>query len=521
MGCKNAYAPDSGGSGNSGGPSSLLVAANFDDNTLDGMAFSGTASGELSSSVHYSKPNSLHVYGRTGNNNGIAILLASILPRGATVTFSARVYPVQSASARINLNLNTNSSAVTVVGPVQVQANQWTLVEGDYNVPADAIWIRANIALNNNTCDFYVDDIKISLKSGTLPDSSIQQNLAPLKSAPRFAERNLYIGAVVNPIVLFDPSGNRQKLLVKHYNSFAPQDELKPISVLEYKGSVDGLPATNDHAKLNFNMAIPAYEFAKKNNMIMMAHHMVWHTQCPDWFFYENYDTNKTLAGRDLMLKRMENYIKDELEWNQTHYPGLVKMWSVVNEAFTGNSPVSMNPSLWQQTIGDDYIAKAFQYANQYRTDPEIKLIYNEVNMEKYQSRIDYCMNYIKQYNVQLDGIGFQFHIDMDSPSAATIKSNLERVGKDYEVYITELDIAGVDISAMPALQQRYNEVIGAILDANVNLKCIRSHGLTDNQSWLINKYNQDEYPLLWDANNQAKPAYYGVMQAAGANINQ
>ena len=33
------------------------------------------------------------------------------------------------------------------------------------------------------------------------------------------------------------------------------------------------------------------------------------------------------------MLRRLENYIKNVLEYSQTHYPGLIYAWDVVNEA--------------------------------------------------------------------------------------------------------------------------------------------------------------------------------------------
>ena len=502
---------------------SLIYIADFDNNTLCGASFSGTASGALSNTVFHSSPNSLRVYGRTAGGNGISILLANLLPPGQTISFSAWVCPTATANAVFVVNMattaNPQGSAVNAAGPLQVKANTWTHIEGDYTVPAGALWARAIIRFGNSNCDFYADDIQIKLKNGSLPDSAIQEDLPPLKDAPEFAKRNLLIGSVVNPIVLFDPSGNRQKLLLKHYNAFAPQDELKPISVLDYDNSVKGLPDTQEHAKLNFNQVIPAYEFAKKYNLKMMAHHMIWHTQCPDWFFYEDYNTAKGLVTKDRMLKRMENYIKDELEWNQANYPGIVKMWSVVNEAFLTNG---MNTStLWYQTMGEDFILHAFEYANKYRTDPEIRLVYNDFGMEKQSSKINYCMDYMSRYKVPVDGIGFQFHIDMNSQTPATLRSNLERVGPDYEVYITEMDISGATPSDMTALQARYEAVIGAILSANVNLKCIRSHGLTDSQSWLINQNNDGkmEYPLLWDAENQAKPAYYGVMKAAGLDI--
>jgi len=95
------------------------------------------------------------------------------------------------------------------------------------------------------------------------------------------------------------------------------------------------------------------------------------------------------------MLQRLENYIKNLMEALATEYP-TVKFyaWDVVNEAVDPNTSDGMrtpgsnnkNPgsSLWMQTVGRDFIVKAFEYARKY-APADCKLFYNDYN--EYEDR--------------------------------------------------------------------------------------------------------------------------------------
>lgn len=124
-----------------------------------------------------------------------------------------------------------------------------------------------------------------------------------------------------------------KSLVREQFNSMTMENEMKPDYIMDKAASIAQIDTYKEHVAVNFNACKNGLDFAKENGISVRGHVLVWHSQTPDWFFYENYDTNGQLAGRDLMLKRMENYIKDVIAYTETNYPGVIYAWDVVNEA--------------------------------------------------------------------------------------------------------------------------------------------------------------------------------------------
>jgi hypothetical protein len=61
-------------------------------------------------------------------------------------------------------------------------------------------------------------------------------------------------------------------------------------------------------------------------------------------------------------------------------YKGKIKVWDVVNEAISDGGTNILRNSLWEQIIGPDFIAKAFEYAHE--ADPDAILRYNDYSLE-------------------------------------------------------------------------------------------------------------------------------------------
>ena len=77
------------------------------------------------------------------------------------------------------------------------------------------------------------------------------------------------------------------------------------------------------------------------------------------------------------MLKRMENYIDSVMNWCEENYPGVIYAWDVVNEAV--DDAGGMRQSYWTQTIGEDYVEKAFEFARKH-APANVELFYNDYN---------------------------------------------------------------------------------------------------------------------------------------------
>src|ERR1051325_3637440 len=82
---------------------------------------------------------------------------------------------------------------------------------------------------------------------------------------------------------------------------------------------------------------------------------------------------------RDSLLARMRDHIHTLVG----RYKGRVKGWDVVNEALNEDGTLRKSP--WLAIIGEDFIAKAFQFAHE--ADPAAELYYNDYSVENAPKR--------------------------------------------------------------------------------------------------------------------------------------
>ena len=80
----------------------------------------------------------------------------------------------------------------------------------------------------------------------------------------------------------------------------------------------------------------------------------------------------------------------------------------------------SMRKSPWQTGIGDDYIAKAFEFAHE--ADPDAELYYNEFNLEKPAKRagVIKLVKDLQARKLRIDGIGNQAHWRLEGRRPST-----------------------------------------------------------------------------------------------------
>ena len=280
-------------------------------------------------------------------------------------------------------------------------------------------------------------------------------------------------------------------------------------------------------------------DFGTRHNMFVVGHTLVWHSQVPRWVFQ---DAAGKPVSRDTLLGRMRDHIHTVVG----RYKGRIKGWDVVNEAL--NEDGTLRDSPWRRIIGDDFIAKAFQYAAE--ADPAAELYYNDYSLENPAKR-DGAVRLVKSLQaagVKVSGIGTQEHQKMDWPSTALVDSMITAFrALGVQVHVTELDIdvlpratrnVGADVSmraqaqaaldpfraslpdsAQASLAKRYGELFAVYMKHKDAIGRVTFWGVRDGDSWLNNwpVRGRTSHPLLFDRQGRPKPAFDAVVRTARA----
>lgn len=326
------------------------------------------------------------------------------------------------------------------------------------------------------------------------------------------------IGTAVSAKDLRDPQA--QEILKLQYNSITCENAMKPRYLLDENENRGNAEKYDREPAVRFDRIRDCLEFASANGIGMRGHTLVWHGQTPEWFFMEGYRTGEgsVPAGRDVMLARLEHYIRSVLEFVQEQYPGTVYAWDVVNEAAADSG--GLRASRWTQTAGEDFILQAFRFAKKYAA-PGVKLFYNDYNTYlpcKREMIIEHILKPLLAEGL-VDGVGMQSHLLMHSPESAEYDRTVRAFGSlGLEVQITELDIHNAVCSerSMEELAKRYREIFSILLQAKkegaANITGVTFWGMRDETSWLTEFRKETSYPLLFSGNFMPKMAYHAVM---------
>lgn len=453
------------------------------------------------------------VTNRKESNAGVAISCPDY--RGNTINATASVSSAND-SVRLTLKYDIygNVSYVTVASGETTEASEAS-ISGNIEIPANAenaiVYIEGS-----DVRDITVSSFEISIVGdfNNLTGVPVESLADPTKTASLSAAYAEYFkfGVASPASVMTNKNDKFRKLITSQFNSVTPENELKPESVLDAAVTLADPAKYNENPAIHFDNAKPILDFCKKNNIPMRGHVLVWYSQTPSWLFYENYDVNGKLASRELMLKRMENYIDSVMNWCEKNYPGVIYAWDVVNEAAADDG--GMRDCYWKQTIGDDYVEKAFEFARKH-APKGVQLFYNDYN-EYQTSKQEDILKMLKPVAAagNIDGMGMQSHI-----SAGLDPNNYVNAAKKYAdelgvvIHITELDVtAPKSLNAMYDQGVYMKKLFDAIIAADkagVPIECVTVWGLTDDMSW-----KSSTKPLLFYGNLSPKPAYEGVMCA-------
>ena len=334
---------------------------------------------------------------------------------------------------------------------------------------------------------------------------------------------------------------NTNDAFIHHFNSVTAENDHKVSSI------------ANNQGTWNFNNADRIVNWADTNNIAMVGHTLVWHSQSPAWLTTVRGSTEP--LTRSEAIENMETHIRNVAG----RYAGRFYSWDVLNEAIWGAGEMewrttpdwkshlrsagrgldAQNQSQWYDAFangavgdecGSDYIYYAFRFARIY--DPFAILYYNDYN-DQVPGKREAIAQMVIQINERwtddplydgrllIEGIGMQAHYSITGwmTEPAHVRTAIQLYASTgARISITEWDLTiggnrENPPTATPALFEtqaaRFGVLMGIYLEFSDFIERVSFWGKTDIQSWI-----SWGHPLLFDRNYQAKPGYFSILEA-------
>lgn len=320
------------------------------------------------------------------------------------------------------------------------------------------------------------------------------------------------IGVAVNQRNISDPT--QIELIKKQFNSITAENDMKSGELHPSEGV------------WKWDRADKVANFCRQNGIKLRGHCLVWHSQFCDWMLN---DKNGKPVKKEVFYARLRDHIHTVVN----RYKDIVYAWDVVNEAmsdgggrgFGGKEPNPYRQSQLYNFCGDEFIAKAFEYAHE--ADPNAILFYNDYNAATPAKR-DRIYNMVKKMQdagVPITGIGMQGHYNIYGPSEEDVDAALTKYSELVKhIHITELDIrcnqemggqlqfSRGERSVMPGFistlqEDQYARIFRVFRKHKDVIDNVTLWNLCDADSWL----GVNNHPLPFDENLKPKKAYYAI----------
>jgi endo-1,4-beta-xylanase len=326
------------------------------------------------------------------------------------------------------------------------------------------------------------------------------------------------IGTAMNAEQIEEKDPKADALIAEQFNAVTPENIMK----------AEVIHPQWDH--YNFDLADKLVAYAKKHNMIVNAHNLIWHSQLPPFV--------RQMKDADSVRQYFVNHINTVA----SRYDGKVYSWDVVNEAL--NEDGTMRKSIFFEKLGPDYVVEAFRLAQ--KAAPHTKLYYNDYNIEQPKKRAGAIalIKKIQAAGVRIDGVGIQGHWRANNVPFEDIEKSIQEFSAlGIEVMFTELDLgvlpnpsdrSGADVNQTSSYNAKMNPYVNGLPDSveaiqskayerlfrlflrySDKISRVTFWGVNDGQSWL-NDWpirGRTNYPLLFDRDFKPKPAFYSVIE--------
>lgn len=320
------------------------------------------------------------------------------------------------------------------------------------------------------------------------------------------------VGVAVSPRAL---KTEESTLILSQFNSLTPENAMK-------LGPVH--PSENQY---NWAGADSIAAFAQRHQLKLRGHTLCWHNQAPAWIFVDKDGKN---VSKEVLLQRLKEHISTVVG----RYKGTIYAWDVVNEAISDKPDEYLRPSKWLEIIGEEYIAKAFQWAHE--ADPNAQLFYNdydEINPVK-RAKMIRLIKSLQNKGIPIHGVGLQGHWAVNEPTYGQLDSTLREFAQlGLKLQITELDLSVYpkehqarprrpeddDAAFTPEREQaqleKYKMAFDLFRKYKQHITGVTFWNISDRGTWLDNfpVRGRKDYPLLFDKDLKPKKVYWEVVK--------
>lgn len=337
-----------------------------------------------------------------------------------------------------------------------------------------------------------------------------------------------YIGTALSEEQILGEDEAAIEVVKSNFNSITAENIMKSEVMQPIEGEFD------------FTLSDKFVEFGEQNDMQIIGHTLIWHSQAPDWFFV---DENGDDVSPEVLTQRMRSHILTIAG----RYKGRIHGWDVVNEAIEDDG--SWRKSKFYEILGEDFIRIAFELAHE--ADPDAELYYNDYSManEGRRNRVVSMVKTLQEEGVKIDGIGMQGHLNLNSPSIEDYEKSIQEFADlGVKIMITELDLSvlpsvrsndganvkstfeynekinpykdGLSKEVEEKQYQRYTDFFKLFVKYQDNIDRVTLWGVNDAQSWKNDwpVEGRTDYTLLFDRNNKPKEVVKDIINIVSNN---
>jgi endo-1,4-beta-xylanase len=341
------------------------------------------------------------------------------------------------------------------------------------------------------------------------------------KSLKNSFKEDFLIGTALNTGQIKEVNAAQTALITREFNAITPENDLKWEQIHPKKDTY------------NFEVSDAYVAFGNKNNMHVVGHTLLWHSQLAPWVH--------EIKNKDTLVHHITNHINTIAG----RYKGKIASWDVVNEAL--NEDGSPRESIFYKLFGDEsYLELAFKLAA--KAAPDAELVYNDYNLWKPAKRegVIRIVKNLQANGIKVDGVGMQAHWSLEGPSIEDIENSIIAYSElGVKVMFTELDITvlpnpweldgaaveqsyeryendpkmnpypnGLTEEIELKIAKRYEDIFNLFLKHKDKISRVTFWGVNDGQSWLNNWpiKGRTNYPLLFGRDDKPKEVYNNVI---------